>query len=39
VLGGSAAGQGLALVRLDRVADATSAGRPLTAGGVRVSVL
>ena len=39
VLGGSAGRHGLALVRLDRVADAASAGRPLTAAGVRISVL
>jgi folate-binding protein YgfZ len=39
VLGGAAGGQGLALVRLDRVADAAAAGRPLAAAGVRVAVL
>ena len=35
-MGSSAAGRGLALLRLDRVADALSAGTELTAGGVTI---
>jgi folate-binding protein YgfZ len=35
-MGSSANGVGLALVRIDRVADALNAGTPLTAGGVAV---
>ena len=35
-MGSSAAGHGLALVRLDRVADALSRGEPLVAGGVPI---
>jgi folate-binding protein YgfZ len=34
VMGSAAQGRGLALLRLDRVADAQAAGTPLTAGGV-----
>jgi folate-binding protein YgfZ len=37
-LGSAAEGQALALVRLDRVDDARSAGRALTAGGVAVEI-
>jgi folate-binding protein YgfZ len=37
-LGSAAAGQALALVRLDRVEDARNAGRGLTAGGVTVEI-
>jgi hypothetical protein len=36
MLGSSARGRGLALLRLDRVADAQAAGTPLTAGGIPV---
>ena len=36
VLGATANGRGLALLRLDRVADAQAAGVPLTAGGITV---
>jgi folate-binding protein YgfZ len=36
-LGSSAAGRALALVRLDRLADALAAGLPLTAGGVTMT--
>ena len=36
VLGGTANGHGLALLRLDRVADAQAAGVPLTVGGITV---
>jgi folate-binding Fe-S cluster repair protein YgfZ len=37
---GAASGEtALALLRLDRVEDAAKAGRPLTAGGVRVTVI
>jgi hypothetical protein len=35
-MGSSARGRGLALLRLDRVADAQAAGTPLTAGGIEV---
>ena len=34
MLGSTAKGRGLALLRLDRVADALAAGTPLTAGGI-----
>ena len=33
-LGSTAKGRGLALLRLDRVADALAAGTPLIAGGI-----
>jgi hypothetical protein len=36
MLGSSARGRGLALLRLDRAADAQAAGTPLTAGGIPV---
>lgn len=35
-MGSSALGKGIALVRIDRVADALDAGQPLTAGGLSV---
>lgn len=35
-MGSSALGKGIALVRIDRVADALDAGQPLTAGGLAV---
>ena len=35
-IGSSARGKGIALVRIDRVADALDAGQPLTAGGLAV---
>lgn len=35
-MGSSAKGKGIALVRIDRVADALDAGQPLTAGGLSV---
>jgi folate-binding protein YgfZ len=35
-MGSSAQGKGIALVRIDRVADAIDAGQPLTAGGLAV---
>jgi folate-binding protein YgfZ len=38
-LGSSAAGRGIAMVRLDRVAEALGAGTPLVAGGATVRVL
>jgi len=38
-LGGAAGGQALALLRLDRAAEAKAAGRALTAGGVTLEVL
>jgi folate-binding protein YgfZ len=38
-LGSTAAGRGLALVRLDRVNDALAEGVPLTCGGVRLRVV
>lgn len=38
-LGSSAGGRGIALVRLDRVAEALSAGTPLTASGATLRVL
>ena len=37
-LGSTAKGHGLALLRLDRVADAMAAGTPLTAGGIEIRV-
>ena len=39
VLGSTANGRGLALLRLDRVADALAAGTPLTAGGIAIHVV
>jgi folate-binding protein YgfZ len=36
MMGSSAAGRGIAIVRLDRVADAIAAGLPITAGGVAI---
>jgi len=38
-LGSTAKGRGLALLRLDRVADALAAGAPLTAGGIAIRVV
>ncbi len=38
-LGSTANGRGLALLRLDRVADAQAAGTPLTAGGIEIHVM
>jgi folate-binding protein YgfZ len=38
-LGSTAKGRGLALLRLDRVADALNAGTPLTAGGIAIRVV
>jgi tRNA-modifying protein YgfZ len=38
-LGSTAKGRGLALLRLDRVADALAAGTPLTAGGIAIRVV
>jgi hypothetical protein len=38
-LGSTAKGRGLALLRLDRVADALAAGTPLTAGGIAIHVV
>ena len=35
-IGSTAQGKGIALVRIDRVADALDAGQPLTAGGLDV---
>lgn len=37
-MGSSAQGKGIALVRIDRVADALDAGQPLTAGGLAVTL-
>jgi folate-binding protein YgfZ len=37
--GSAAEGHGLAMLRLDRVADALAAGHPLTAGGVEIRVV
>lgn len=37
-MGSSAKGKGIALVRIDRVADALDAGQPLTAGGLAVTL-
>ncbi len=39
VLGSTAKGRGLALLRLDRVADALAAGTPLMAGGIAIHVM
>jgi folate-binding protein YgfZ len=39
MLGSAANGRGLALLRLDRVADAQAAGTPLTAGGIALRVV
>jgi folate-binding protein YgfZ len=39
MLGSTAKGRGLALLRLDRVADALAAGTPLTAGGIAIRVV
>ena len=38
-LGSTAKGRGLAMLRLDRVADALAAGTPLTAGGIAIRVV
>ena len=38
-MGSTAEGRGLALLRLDRVADALAAGTPLTAGGIAIRVV
>jgi len=38
-LGSTAKGRGLALLRLDRVADALESGTPLDAGGIAVHVV
>ena len=38
-LGSSAQGRGLAMLRLDRVADALAAGAPLVAGGVEMRLV
>ena len=38
-LGSTAKGRGLALLRLDRVADALAAGQPLTAGGIAIRLV
>jgi len=38
VMGSAVAGRGVALLRLDRVTDAISAGEPLTGGGVTISL-
>jgi tRNA-modifying protein YgfZ len=38
-LGSSAQGRGLAMLRLDRAADALAAGEPLTAGGVEMRLI
>ena len=37
-MGSSAQGKGIALVRIDRVADALDAGQPLTAGGLALTL-
>ena len=39
ILGSTAKGRGLALLRLDRVADALAAATPLTAGGITIRVV
>ena len=39
VLGSTAKGRGLALLRLDRIADALAAGTPLTAGDITIRVV
>ena len=38
-MGSTAGGRGLALVRIDRVADALDAGLPLTAGGLAIRLI
>ena len=38
-LGSTADGRGVAMLRLDRVADALAAGTPITAGGVPLRVV
>jgi folate-binding protein YgfZ len=38
-LGSSAQGRGLAMLRLDRAADALAAGQPLTAGGIEMRLV
>lgn len=38
IMGSSAQGKGIALVRIDRVADALDAGQPLTAGGLTLKL-
>jgi folate-binding Fe-S cluster repair protein YgfZ len=38
-LGSTAQGRGVAMLRLDRVADALASGEPLTAGGVPLRVI
>jgi folate-binding protein YgfZ len=38
-LGSTAKGRGLALLRLDRIADALASGTPLTAGGIAIRVV
>jgi folate-binding Fe-S cluster repair protein YgfZ len=38
-LGSTAQGRGLAMLRLDRVADALAAGEPLVAGGVEMRLV
>jgi len=37
-IGSTAEGKGIALVRIDRVADALDAGQPLTAGGIALQL-
>jgi folate-binding Fe-S cluster repair protein YgfZ len=39
MLGSTAKGRGLALLRLDRVADALASATPLTAGGIAIRVV
>jgi hypothetical protein len=39
VMGSSAQGRGLALLRLDRVADALADSTPMTAGGIPLRVI
>jgi hypothetical protein len=39
MMGSAAAGRGLALLRLDRVADALAAGTPLAAGGLALRLV
>jgi folate-binding protein YgfZ len=38
-MGSTANGRGLAMLRLDRVADAQAAGTPITAGGIRLTLV
>ena len=38
-LGSTAQGHGLAMLRLDRVAEAMTAGQPLTAGGIELKLV